>query len=526
MTSLPSGDAGIAEVADPPPPPAVLARGGTLLPGGHPRAPDGPQPPAASETTAARRWLTWATSRPWLLAWLAFVPLAVIRAGELAEADTFWQIRTGQLTIAHLAIPTTDPFSWTAHGRPWTLNSWAFNVVDALAYRVAGLAGVAWACAGLVMVIAALALTLARMLGASPAVAGTSLFLGSPLLIGWLTARPQLADYIAFLILVMLLRRIAEGRRGASFARLRHDIWSVAWVAITCAIWVNLHAASLLGVAVAAACAVLLVIRPSTVRAGLWCGAAAVAALAGTFANPYGIGVIAQTAQVQAESSGLMAEWQHLDPASPIQDLSMLAGLLALILAIRHRDAILAGALAVTMAGAVDAIRFLPFVVLVALPVLAARASRPSPALARYARSRQVMFRRCGVAGVVALVVVAISSLTHIGRPDLATYPVSIVKDIPAGCHLFNTDLIGGFVILERPDVPVSLDTRNTLYGRSMLLAEERVLQGEGSLSRGLAGAGCVLVPPASGLARRLDHDRAWKLTASDPPAAVLFVRR
>jgi hypothetical protein len=34
-----------------------------------------------------------------------------------------------------------------------------------------------------------------------------------------------------------------------------------------------------------------------------------------------------------------------------------------------------------------------------------------------------------------------------------------------------------------------------------------------------------VLVPPASGLAERLDHDRAWNIKANEPPAAVLFVR-
>lgn len=489
---------------------------------------DAPLSAQTDEAPVAQTWLTWATRRPWLLAWLAFLPLAVLRAGVLIEADTFWEIRTGLLTIGHMAIPATDSFSWTVHGRPWTLNSWAFNVVVALAYRLAGLAGVAWVCLGLVMVIAALVLALARMLGASPALAGTSLFLGSPLLIGWLTARPQLIDYIAFPILIMLLRRIVDGRcRG----------WSVAWVAITCVIWVNLHAAALLGVAVAAACAILLVVRrlaggaggsspraSTAARGGLWCAAAA--ALAGTLASPYGLGVIAQTAQVQTESAGLLVEWQHLNPASPVQDSSILIGLLALVLVVRRGDTVLAGALAVTTVGSVVAIRFLPFVVLIALPVLATWASKPSPALAHYARSRQVMFRRCGLAGVVALGAVAVPSLAHVGRPDLAIYPVGIVKDIPSGCRLFNTDLIGGFVILERPDVPVSLDTRNTLYGRSMLLAEERVLRGEGSLTRGLAGADCVLVPPTSGLARRLDHDRAWKLTASEPPAAVLFVRR
>jgi hypothetical protein len=80
-------------------------------------------------------------------------------------------------------------------------------------------------------------------------------------------------------------------------------------------------------------------------------------------------------------------------------------------------------------------------------------------------------------------------------------------------------------VTLARPDVPVSLDTRNNLYGPALIAAEERVLHGGGSLSRGLAGAGCVLVPPGYELARRLRNDAQWQLLSANR-AAALYVRR
>jgi len=41
---------------------------------------------------------------------------------------------------------------------------------------------------------------------------------------------------------------------------------------------------------------------------------------------------------------------------------------------------------------------------------------------------------------------------------------------------VFNTDTLGGFVILERPDVQVSLDTRNDLYGRQRVPADVHVV--------------------------------------------------
>lgn len=148
-------------------------------------------------------------TRSWFLAWLAFLPVTVARAGTLAEPDTFWQVRTGLLTITNRAIPTVDPFSWTAYGKPWTLNSWGFNVLIAGAYRLAGLPGVAWACAGLATVAGGLVLLLARQLGASPPVAGALLVLSWPFLVSWLTARPQLVDYIGVLLLAILMPRIA-----------------------------------------------------------------------------------------------------------------------------------------------------------------------------------------------------------------------------------------------------------------------------------------------------------------------------
>jgi hypothetical protein len=135
------------------------------------------------------------------------------------------------------------------------------------------------------------------------------------------------------------------------------------------------------------------------------------------------------------------------------------------------------------------------------------------------------MFQRCGALGIVALIALAVPSMTHIGQPEPATYPVGLVAWIPHGCRLFTTDLIGSYVILARPDVPVSLDTRNNLYGRALLSAEERTLHGNGNWSRGLAGAGCVLVPRSYGLAARLDRDPQWQLRAANQ-LATLFVRR
>jgi hypothetical protein len=100
-----------------------------------------------------------------------------------------------------------------------------------------------------------------------------------------------------------------------------------------------------------------------------------------------------------------------------------------------------------------------------------------------------------------------------------------VVHAIPSGCRLFNSYLVGGYVLLVRPDVPVSLDSRNDLYGAQLAKQDEAVLNGQGDVDLLLAGAGCVLVPPNSGLAQRLNGNPVWTRAAGDH-ALVLFVRR
>lgn len=451
--------------------------------------------------------------RPWFAAWLTLIPFVLLRAGTLAESDTFWQIRTGLLTMSTRAIPTTDPFSWTAHGEPWTLNSWGFNVLLAVAYRVAGLPGVALASASLVAVTLWLVLALARKAGADPFVSAVLLQVSCALLIPYFSARPQLVDYTAVLLLVLLLSRLV----GAGGPPVRN----VFAIGIIMVVWVNMHAAAPLGVALLGAVTALVVVNRSTRRRAGWCFIALLVAAGCTLANPYGAGGFAQSIRVADASKALITEWQPLDPTSPLQLSTFLAGLLALGVAVRRRDAVFSAVLGVTAAGAVGAMRMLPLLLLVALPVLASVATRPT--VMRYIASRRVMLTQGAVLGLGVLAVIAASALTHIGRPYPPTYSSAVVAVIPRDCTLFNSYLLGGFVILKRPDVRVSIDSRNDMYGA------ERVKDSYRALSRrpggDLVGAGCVMIPPTTQLARWLRRSDDWKTVKSDK-SSVLFVRR
>ncbi|MFJ6079104.1 hypothetical protein ACIQC0_12470 [Pseudarthrobacter sp. NPDC092419] len=451
--------------------------------------------------------------RPWILAWLAFLPYAIIRSENLAESDTFWQVRTGLWTMTEGRLPLVDPFSWTAAGKPWTLNSWAFNVLVGLGYEAAGLAGVAFIAACLVAAIGGLLLYLARELGAAPLPSAVVLLAGAPLLMLYLSARPQLVDYVSVLALAVLLRRLLDGRRPG---------WLLLAVGVLTVLWVNLHAAALLGVAIAGTSGLLALLGTRTRRRAGWLFAAAVVIFIGAMVNPYGTGLLAQTVQVKAESADI-TEWQALNPADPLQLVLFAIGLLDLAIAAKRRDPVLCGALAVSAAGSVAAMRILPILVLLALPVLAAAMSRG--AVLRYLCSRSRMISTGAVVLLSFVYGAALINFPYFGRPDPTHFPDAAVKAIPSGCTLFNDYRLGGLVVLQRPDVRVSIDSRNDLYGADAVRQSARVATGRVDPDQGLAGAGCVLVHPDGGLAQRLRNSPEWKLTSAEP-AAVLFVRR
>ncbi len=89
--------------------------------------------------------------------WLALVALAAgaCVASLVRDVDTPWQVAAGRWILAHAAVPSRDPFSFTFHGAPWRDHSPLAQVTLALAHGAAGWAGVvAWQ----VVLTAALAL--------------------------------------------------------------------------------------------------------------------------------------------------------------------------------------------------------------------------------------------------------------------------------------------------------------------------------------------------------------------------------
>jgi hypothetical protein len=449
------------------------------------------------------------------LAGLAAPPLAVARVGHLTDSDTYWQIRTGQLILDHGRIPRTDPLSWTAHGHPWRPNSWAFDVLLAAVYSPgARLIGVALVGIALVLAVVASQLLLAARLGAHPVAAGLVVLVATPITINWYGVRPQLVDYAAVPLLLVLVDEALRtaNRRAAALA--------VAGVAAVQTVWVNLHATAPLGIGVVALVGAVHAATHPHIRARVaWLAGAAVV---GTLANPYGLGVIAQGLDVREASAGLVAEWLPIDLGEPFMDLTVLVGVATAALAARRRWWALTAVLAALVVAGLAVRRFQPVLAVTAIAVLGA--ALDTVTVRRWAATR-VRLLAVGAATLLVLYLgLAVRALPRVGA---VPYPVASVRALPAGCRLFNTYELGGVVTLLRPDVPVGLDSRNDLYGRVDLLDADDLVRSRTGAAAELArqGVTCVLVPPATPLGRQLAADPHWREAHRDPDGSA-YLRR
>jgi hypothetical protein len=152
-------------------------------------------------------------------------------AHAIGDNSMFAHLRTGRDIAYGLGIPRTDPYSFTAHGHPWVVQSWLAEATYGLLYRLGGLRLVIVEQALLCAVLAWLIVRLAR--------AGTPLRTGlaGAIALGagaaYWTQRPLLFGLICFALLVLVVDR-------------RRSPW---WLVPLFWLWVNTHGSFPLGMA-------------------------------------------------------------------------------------------------------------------------------------------------------------------------------------------------------------------------------------------------------------------------------------
>jgi len=74
----------------------------------------------------------------WLLYGLTLLGVFTFAVSSLTEFDFWWYLASGELILAHRSVPTADPFSYTAQGRPWINHMWASQLILLALWRLAG----------------------------------------------------------------------------------------------------------------------------------------------------------------------------------------------------------------------------------------------------------------------------------------------------------------------------------------------------------------------------------------------------
>ncbi len=164
----------------------------------------------------------------------ALIPFA---PAIIPDGDPYWHIAAGEWILANGTVPTTDPFSHTFQGAPWTAHEWLSEIVFAIAYRLGGWGGVR-VLIGLASMATAflLARELLKYLNPVPALAVLMLALANLAIAA--TARPQT---LVFPIIVFWLGELLEARRQG-----RAPGWILLPVMV---LWANLHGSFILGLA-------------------------------------------------------------------------------------------------------------------------------------------------------------------------------------------------------------------------------------------------------------------------------------
>jgi len=238
-----------------------------------------------------------------LMVALGGVMFALTVAKGVQDPDYFWHLTTGKLIAETGQVPSTDPFSFTWFGQPWTPHEWLselliFRLVDGLgrigALLVFGLFPPA--------IFGVLAAALARR-GARVLAIALPFALGAFAMIPYVTLRPQAISWLLLAAVVwFLLEASAEHRR-------RFLLLVPLFVA-----WANLHGLYVVGLGVAGLYLLFtLAGRTAMSPARGWAIGGVAGAIGASMLTPAGpIGILYPLRYVEGGDWGLanIQEWQ------------------------------------------------------------------------------------------------------------------------------------------------------------------------------------------------------------------------
>ena len=453
------------------------------------------------------------------LVWVIPIALAgVVSFAQpiLNDADTFWHIAAGRWIIAHRAVPTTDPFSFTFAGRPWLAHEWLSEVVMAGAWLAAGWSGVMLLTG---LAVGALATIMGRWLlrWLSPLSALMALVLSAGCLSPGLLARPHLLVLPVLALWTVALLKARDENRAPT-------IWLVPLMAL----WANLHASFIIGLALLAALALETLLDVRRWRRDTLIGWAIVlvGSAVAMVATPHGVDGLGFPLQVlNMKTLPTITEWRAPDfmRFEPLEVI-LLAGLFFL----SWRGAKLTAVRALVVLGLVHMslqhIRQEVLIGVVVPLIVAEPVGRAMGALAAKPVPWRLPAPQMTLGAGLLIAAIAARLVIPEVREDGPKAPISALAAVPAdlrGQPVLNAYDFGGYLIFE--GVRPYIDGRADMYGDNFVAADDQIQRGDESAIAAIDHYHIrwSILEPGLPLVGVLDNTPGWKRLYADKYAVV-----
>jgi len=429
-------------------------------------------------------------------------------ARTFGDGDTAWHVALGRWIVGHGRIPTTDPFSFTAFGKPWVAMEWPADLIMAGTWQLAGYAGLAALVAAAVMALNGIILLYLRNrvgpIGLTLAVIGMDVVLSA-----FMLARPHVLVWPLLAGWTVLLAKSTETGRPPPL-----------WSALLLTLWANLHGSFPLAAVVGGCLALdaLIAAQWQTLRQWLLFAAVCLVAIC---LNLNGLDGILQPFRVaNLKTLHLIAEWLP----STTRNTPQFYGALLLVLGILlwRGVRIPVGRLLLLLA-----MLFLAFTQLRHQSWLAIVAAVLIPPLlgARVEKNGKVW--PIFAAAVPLLLVRALWPMTP---PESVSNPRGLLAHVPAtlkGQPVFNEYSFGGPLILA--GIRPYIDGRSELYGDAFLTDYTDIAMGDwGRFDRAVKRYNIrwtILPAGEFKLREELDRSPQWRRVYADK-VGVIHVRR
>lgn len=379
------------------------------------------------------------------------------------DGDVYHHLATGKYILENLKFPTTDEWTFTAHGLPWIAHSWGGALLMELSFRAMGPLGLSILFALAAVLTMFLMYKLLQMFSVTLGTSIVVLTFAAPILaLRWPT-RPESFQFLFFAGLLLVERyRLLKPKTALLFP-------------IIILLWANIYGASVMfGI-----CLVLFFygshIVTSHVRfdkRSFFFGTIVIASIISGFLNPYGIGTIGYPillhgiAPYQGEWAGIV----ELIKIAPIEILITVqyhillyilyavAFLLCLAKSwrtlVRHKNELF---LSFTIFLPFVAFRFLPHAVMLTLPAIAIALS-----------GNQKWIRK--VTALVAVATIALSLWLQLPVVNTMNNPfpsdiIAFIEKNNISGKIFANQRLGSFLeYYLAPESTVYVDTRDDLY--------------------------------------------------------------